>query len=82
MSEQGGSADPVAEAAARLEAAVERLAEALGTAFAARRAGEEGAAEGDMVPRAEVAALADRLDATVARLRGALAEELRRVEEE
>lgn len=82
MSEQGGSADPVAEAAARLEAAVERLAEALGTAFAGRRAGEEGAAEGDMVPRAEVAALADRLDATVARLRGALAEELRRVEEE
>lgn len=86
MSEQGGSADPVAEAAARLEAAVERLAEALGTAFAARRAGEaagpEGGAEGEMVPRAEVAALADRLDATVARLRGVLAEELRRAEED
>ena len=30
-----------------------------------------------MVPRAEVAAMADRLDATIARLRRALAEELR-----
>lgn len=86
MSEHGGSTNPVTEAAARLEAAVERLAEALGTAFAARRAGEpagpEGAAEGEMVPRAEVAALADRLDATIARLRGVLAEDLRRAEEE
>ena len=30
-----------------------------------------------MVPRAEVAAMAERLDATIARLRLALAEELR-----
>ncbi|WP_135469303.1 hypothetical protein [Crenalkalicoccus roseus] len=65
--------DPVAQAAARLEAAVERLAEAL----ARPRPDAE-----DMVPRAEVAALAERLDATIARLRGAIAEELRRPEEE
>jgi len=82
MSEQGGSADPVAEAAARLEAAVERLAAVLGNAFAAGRPAGTAGAEGETVPRAEVAALADRLDATIARLRGALAEDLRRAEEE
>ena len=60
--------DPVAAAAARLEAAVERLAQVF-----ARPPAEEG----DMVPRAEVAAMAERLDSTIARLRGALAEELR-----
>jgi hypothetical protein len=62
--------DPVGAAAARLEAAVERLSEA----FARAR---EPAADSDMVPRAEVAAMAERLEATIARLRGALAEELR-----
>ena len=62
--------DPVGAAAARLEAAVERLSEA----FTRVRV---PAAEGDMVPRAEVAAMAERLEATIARLRGALAEELR-----
>ncbi|SDB68116.1 hypothetical protein [Belnapia rosea] len=59
--------DPVGAAAARLEAAVERLAGIL-----TRPRGDA-----DMVPRAEVAAMAERLDATIARLRGALAEELR-----
>lgn len=63
--------DPVAEAAARLEAAVDRLAQAL--ARPRPRPDVE-----DMVPRAEVAAIAERLDATIARLRGAIAEELRR----
>ncbi|MBL6077422.1 hypothetical protein JMJ56_05335 [Belnapia sp. T18] len=62
--------DPVGAAAARLEAAVERLTEAFAR-------GHLPAAEGDMVPRAEVAAMAERLEATIARLRGALAEELR-----
>jgi hypothetical protein len=62
--------DPVAMAAARLESAVERLAEAL---TRPRSVAEEG----DTVPRAEVAAMAERLDATIARLRAALAEELR-----
>lgn len=65
--------DPLAQAAARLEAAVERLAEALSRPHPD---------EEDMVPRAEVAALAERLDATIARLRGAIAEEMRRPEEE
>jgi hypothetical protein len=81
--------DPVGQAAARLEAAVERLADAFAVLLADRRSSGDAARDGlggaaleDMVPRAEVAALADRLDATVARLRGALAEELRRPEEE
>jgi hypothetical protein len=73
------SRDPVAMAAARLEAAVERLAEAL-----ARPRPESHAAhlhdEHDMVPRAEVAVMAERLDATIARLRGALADELQEQE--
>jgi len=62
--------DPVGAAAARLETAVERLAEAFTRA-------RQPPGEGDMVPRAEVAAMAERLEATIARLRGALAEELR-----
>ena len=62
-------------AAARLESAVEKLAEVL---MRARPAAEEG----DTVPRAEVAAMAERLDATIARLRTALAEELRAGERE
>lgn len=84
MSDGGAkAADPVAQAAMRLEAAVERLAEALAAAAAARRAaGETGALPEDAIPRAEVAALAERLDATIARLRGALADDLRRAGEE
>jgi hypothetical protein len=35
-----------------------------------------------MVPRTEVAALAQRLDSTITRLRGALAEELRHAEDD
>ncbi len=46
---------------------MERLAQA-----AARPRGETAA---DMVPRAHVAAIADRLDETIARLRSALGEE-------
>jgi hypothetical protein len=67
MSDRG--LDPVAEAAMRLEAAVERLAE-----IAARPRPPQPSAEGG-VPRAAVAAIADKLDATVARLRAALGEE-------
>jgi hypothetical protein len=57
--------DPVGAAAARLEAAVERLSEAFDRV-------RLPPGEGDMV-----AAMAERLEATIARLRGALAEELR-----
>jgi hypothetical protein len=60
-------------ATARLEAAVERLAQA----FTQAREAPLPAEDSDMVPRAEVAAMAERLDATIARLRAALAEELR-----
>lgn len=67
--------DPVAMAAARLESAVEALVTVLSRPrpMAAPGAGDEA----EMVPRAEVAAMAERLDATIARLRLALAEELR-----
>lgn len=65
-----GARDPVALAAARLEAAVERLIQAIAQA-------QPAADDNDMVPRAEIAAMAERLDATIARLRGMLAEELR-----
>jgi len=51
---------------ARLEAAVERLA-----AVAAR----PRAPAGEGVPRAQVQAIADRLDETIARLRTALGED-------
>ena len=67
-----GVTDPVASAAARLEAAVERLAVAV-----ARPRPQHLAEDADAVPRAEVAAMAERLDATIARLRAALAEESR-----
>lgn len=77
MSDHG--ADLLGLATARLEAAVERLADVLGPALQ-RRAEAESDAEG--VPRAEVAALAARLDQTITRLRGALAEEMRRAEDE
>lgn len=66
------------QAAARLEAAVARLAEALPAALArARQPVAEAGAAPDMVPRAEVAALAARLDATIARLRGVMQDEMR-----
>ena len=69
------SRDPVAMAAARLESAVEALVTTLSRPrpMAAPMPGDEA----EMVPRAEVAAMAERLDATIARLRLALAEELR-----
>ncbi len=56
------------EALARLEAAVERLAIAASRPRAPAEAG-------DVVPRAQVQAIADRLDETIARLRAALGEE-------
>jgi hypothetical protein len=55
------------EALARLEAAVERLA------IAAARP-RTVAAPGEGVPRAQVQAIADRLDETIARLRASLGE--------
>ena len=68
--------DPVAMAAARLEAAVDRLA-AAATAAAqkvatAREAGATGGEAGDGVPRETVRAMAERLDATLAKLRAIL----------
>ena len=66
--------DPVAEATLRLEAAVERLSRAA----SARPATTPVAAQGDDTPGvdpAAVAALAARLDETIARLRGVLGED-------
>jgi hypothetical protein len=82
MSEHG--ADSLGMAAARLESAVARLADVLEGALQRRAEtpAPEGEAGGDMVPKAELAALAERLDQTITRLRGALAEEMRRAEEE
>ena len=59
-----GQSDTIASAMMRLEAALDRL----GRAVEARRAATPPI-EGDMVPKAAVAALANRLDATIARLR-------------
>ena len=59
-----GQSDTIASAMMRLEAALDRL----GRAVEARRAATPPI-EGDMVPKAAVAALATRLDATIARLR-------------
>jgi hypothetical protein len=59
-----GQSDTIASAMMRLEAALDRL----GRAVEARRAAAPPI-EGDMVPKAAVAALANRLDATIARLR-------------
>ena len=59
--------DPTGRALARLEAAVERLAQA---ASRPRMSGD-----GELIPRAQVQAIADRLDETIARLRSALGEE-------
>ncbi|NKC33552.1 hypothetical protein [Falsiroseomonas selenitidurans] len=60
--------DPTSRALARLEEAVERLAEA-----AAQQ--PRPVASGEGIPRAAVAAIADRLDETIARLRAALGED-------
>jgi hypothetical protein len=73
-----GAGDPVMQAAARLEAAVARLADALPAALARARAPLDAAG---MVPRAEVAALAARLDATIARLRGVVQDDMRQPED-
>ena len=62
-----GQSDTIASAMMRLEAALDRL----GRAVEARRAANPPI-EGDMVPKAAVAALATRLDATIARLRANL----------
>ncbi len=61
-------------AAERLEAALERLAEVL-EARLAEQSEHVPAASGDMVPRAEVERLAQRLDDALARLRAMLGEE-------
>ncbi|TCH99761.1 hypothetical protein EJV46_03565 [Roseococcus sp. SYP-B2431] len=69
-------------AAERLEAALERLAEALEARFAAMPEPAPapppvgpGTAPGDMVPRAEVERLAARLDEALARLRTLLGDD-------
>ena len=67
----GAGGDPTGRALARLEAAVERLADA---ASRPRPVAAPGAA-GEGVSRAAVAAIADRLDETIARLRAALGED-------
>ena len=59
-----GQSETIGSAMIRLEAALDRL----GRAVEARRAATPPM-EGDMVPKAAVAALANRLDATIARLR-------------
>ena len=64
--------DPVAEATLRLEAAVERLTRAANARPPAPPRAEDGAPG---VDPAAVAALAARLDETIARLRGVLGEE-------
>ncbi|MCA3368597.1 MAG: hypothetical protein INF89_03805 [Roseomonas sp.] len=62
MSEQ--QADTMGAAMVRLEAALDRLSRAVD----ARRTATPPT-EGDMVPKAAVAALANRLDSTIAKLR-------------
>ena len=59
-----GQSETIGSAMIRLEAALDRL----GRAVDARRAAAPPI-EGDMVPKAAVAALATRLDATIAKLR-------------
>lgn len=70
-----GGRDPVALAVARLELAVERLASGLSQ----NPAGLRGVSGGDPADaptlRAEVAALAARLDASIARLREVVRDE-------
>ncbi len=64
--------DATSLALAKLEAAVERLADA---ASRPRPESDGAAIPADSVPRAAVAAIADRLDETIARLRAALGED-------
>ena len=64
-----GQSDAIGAAMVRLEAALDRLSRAVDT----RRAATPPM-EGDMVPKAAVAALASRLDETIARLRANLDE--------
>ena len=59
-----GQSETIGSAMIRLEAALDRL----GRAVEARRAATPPI-EGDMVPKAAVAALANRLDTTIAKLR-------------
>lgn len=66
--------DPTSRALARLEEAVERMAEAARLAAAEPRP-VVAAGSGEGIPRAAVAAIADRLDETIARLRAALGED-------
>jgi hypothetical protein len=74
MSEGGG--DPMALAVARLELAVERLALGLSRSGGVRPPAASGEAPLDAPAlRAEVAALAARLDASIARLREVVREE-------
>ena len=90
--------DPVAAAAVRPQAAVERLERAAGSARAALAAAREQAAAaaaaaaagaaspsggaGDPGPnRVELAALAERLDTTIVKLRAALGEDVEGAEE-
>lgn len=63
--------DPVAEATQRLEAAVERLTRAASARPPSVRTEDDGPG----VDPAAVAALAARLDETIARLRGVLGED-------
>jgi dihydroxyacetone kinase DhaKLM complex PTS-EIIA-like component DhaM len=65
-----GQSETIGSAMIRLEAALDRL----GRAVEARRAATPPI-EGDMVPKAAVAALANRLDATIAQLRANLEEQ-------
>jgi hypothetical protein len=65
----GAAEADTALALARLEAAVERLA------IAAARPRPALAGGADSVPRAQVQAIADRLDETIVRLRAALGED-------
>ncbi len=73
MSEAGR--DPVALAVARLEVAVERLALGLSRNPGTGRAADAGEEADAPALRAEVAALAARLDASIARLREVVREE-------
>jgi hypothetical protein len=67
--------DPVAEATLRLEAAVARLGRAMAARPAPVAAEASAIAPAPGVDPAAVAALAARLDETIARLRGVLGEE-------
>ena len=64
-----GQSNAIAAAMVRLEAALNRLDRAV-----EMRRGATPPMEGDMVPKAAVAALASRLDETIARLRSNLDE--------